>query len=117
MLEWIKVLGPILFSWPTAIIMGLLFFRKQIVHLFNKLTNAKISEAEIGPVKIKLEDLARQGEETLNIMNKISILMAQSRLLELETTEEKFGPVFTPEQLRKMKEHIQEFQKILQEAE
>ena len=38
--------------------------------------------------------------------------MAKSRLLELEITDGKFDPIFTPQQQEKMKKHIEELKQL-----
>lgn len=45
-------------------------------------------------------------------MNRFNLLMAESRLLELEITEGKFGVVFSSEPRSRMKQHIEELRKL-----
>lgn len=53
-LEWIKVLGPIILSWPMVIFLVVVFFKTPILKLFDRFTESSGSKAEIGPIKIEL---------------------------------------------------------------
>lgn len=53
-LEWVKVIGPILISWPMLAILVVLLFRTPIVTLFDRFTSSESSRAQIGPLTIEL---------------------------------------------------------------
>jgi hypothetical protein len=108
MLEWIKVVGPLVVSWPVvALILGVLF-RKSLVSLFTRLTDSPGGSAEIGPIKIALGELATEGRHAVRRLNRISEVMAESRLLELEITSQMFGTIFSAEQHETMTRQITE---------
>ncbi|HEY9881375.1 MAG TPA: hypothetical protein V6D29_23160 [Leptolyngbyaceae cyanobacterium] len=58
LLDWIKVLGPILFSWPFVILFVALFFRKPLLKILENFSESDINQAKIGPV-----ELGEQKEE------------------------------------------------------
>jgi C1A family cysteine protease len=54
LLEWIKVVGPLVISWPTFGLTATLVFRKPLLALIEKFTESPESKAEIGPLKLEL---------------------------------------------------------------
>lgn len=111
-LEWAKVIGALVFSWPVAALLVALIFRKPLHKLLERFTSSDEGKAEIGPIKIELGRIAREGQDAVNKLNRINILMAESRLLELEITETMFGGVFTDDQRERMKEDIAELRRL-----
>lgn len=89
-----------------AILVLVLVFRRPLMSVFERFVGSEGSKAELGPIKIELGKLALEGQQAVNSLNRINVVMAESRLLELEITEKTFGPMFTPEQRQKMKDHI-----------
>ena len=108
MLEWLKVLGPIILSWPVVGLVIVLIFRKPLLGLFERFSNASGSKAEIGPLKIELGKLAEEGKDAVGRLNRTTELMAESRLLELEITAGMFGSIFSEEQQARLKKQIEE---------
>ena len=53
-LEWIKVLGPILLSWPVVALLVVILFKASLLNLLERFTDSTGSKAEIGPIKIEL---------------------------------------------------------------
>lgn len=53
-LEWIKVLGPILLSWPMVALLVVILFKSPLLTLMDRFTETGGSKAEIGPIKIEL---------------------------------------------------------------
>jgi hypothetical protein len=76
-LEWIKVIGALLISWPVASLVIALIFRKPLLRLFDRFTSSDEGKAEIGPIKIELGKLAREGQDAINNLNRLNILMAE----------------------------------------
>jgi hypothetical protein len=113
-LTWIKEVGPTVLSWPTIGLIFIVFFRKQLLEILKQLGSADKFKAKIGPVEIEreLKSLAEKGHLAVSRLNRISELMAESRLLELEITESNFGPVFSADQQKRMKEHIEELRNL-----
>jgi hypothetical protein len=114
MLEWVKVIAPLLISWPVFGLIALVLFRKHILKLIEQFTNADVRKAKIGPIELEREltKLAEQGQEAVSKLNRLNELMAESRLLELEITEGGFGPIFTNEQQAKLRAQIDEFRTL-----
>jgi hypothetical protein len=115
-LEWIKVVGPLIISWPMALLILIPVLRRPILHLVERFTSSEGGKAELGPIKIELGKLAQEGQQAVHKLNRINLLMAESRLLELEITERTFGPMFTSEQRQRMKEHIEELKLLTGES-
>ncbi len=86
--------------------------RNPIKILIERLIKSESGKAKIGPVEIELGKLAEEGQQAVANLNRINLLMAESRLLELEITEGNFGPVFSKEQRERMKKHIDELRKL-----
>jgi len=63
-------------------------------------------------VKIELGRLAREGKDAVNNLGRLTILMAESRLLELEITAGTFGAVFSSEQRKQMNQQIEELRRL-----
>lgn len=111
-LEWVNVVGPVLLSWPIMALVIVLAFRKKLNRLFERFPGAHESKAEIGPLKLELGKLACEGQEAIGTVSRLSVLMAETRLLELEITEGKFGELFTKDRQSRMKKHIDELRAI-----
>jgi DNA-binding FrmR family transcriptional regulator len=105
-------------SWPTVCIVALLVLRKPISALIHRLIHSDSGgEAEIGPIKIKLGKMAEEGKKAVNTLNRISMVMAASRRLELEILNGGFAAVFSDAQNTEMRQHIEELAKLTKEAE
>ena len=112
-LEWIKAIGSLVLSWPVVIFVIALLFRKRLLSLFDRFIGSdEGSKIEVASVKIELGRLAREGKDAVNNLNRLTVLMAESRLLELEITAGTFGPVFTDEQRTRMNEQIEELRRL-----
>ncbi|MBE9158063.1 hypothetical protein IQ265_14685 [Nodosilinea sp. LEGE 06152] len=57
-LDWISVLGPILFSWPLVIVIVLVFFYRPLFNLLEKFSSNNIQKAKIGPFEIEESEQA-----------------------------------------------------------
>jgi hypothetical protein len=115
-LQWVNSIGPLLCSWPTVVLLALIVFRKPLSKLIQELINENVKRAKVGPVEIERElgKLAEEGKQAVENMNQLNILMGKTRLFELEVTEGKFGPVFSPEQRAQMQQHINELRTLMQ---
>jgi short subunit fatty acids transporter len=118
-LEWIKVIGSILLSWPVIGLLAIILFRKPLLQILLQFTSSDVRKAKVGPVEIEREfkKLTEQGQQAVKNLNRINELMAESRLLELEITESMFGRVFTADQQERMRAQIQEFRKLTRNAQ
>ncbi len=118
MLEWIKVIAPILISWPVVGLLALFILRKPFLKLIGQFTNSDIRKAKIGPIEIEREltKLAEQGQQAVSNLNRINLLMAESRLLELEITEGIFGTFFSDDQRNRLSAQIEEFRSLTGEG-
>ena len=111
-----KDLLQILISWPMVAIIAVLLLRKPIKNLVERLIQSESGKAKVGPLEVELGKLAEQGHQAVNNLNRINYLMAESRLLELEMTEGRFGPVFSEEHREKMKSQIEELKSLTESA-
>ena len=112
-LEWIKAIGSLVLSWPVVILVIALIFRKRLLSLFDRFIGSdEGSKIEVASVKIELGRLAREGKDAVNNLGRLTVLMAESRLLELEITAGTFGAVFSSEQRKQMNQHIEELRRL-----
>ena len=65
MLEWIKVIGPIICSWPVIGLLALVMFRKQLPRIIEQFTSSQSWGVKVGPVEFerKLTNLAVKVDE------------------------------------------------------
>jgi hypothetical protein len=117
-LEWVQAIGSLIFSLPVMILLALVIFRKPLYKLINQMTGADVKRAKVGPVEIEreLSNLAKEGKQAVETMNRLNILMAESRLLELEITDGMFGSIFSPVQRQHMQQQIGELRKLTHEV-
>ena len=116
--EWVKAIGPLICSWPIVILLALVIFRKPLHKLIDQFTGADVKRAKVGFVEIEREfgNLAKEGKQAVETMNRLNILMAESRLLELEITDGMFGSIFSPSQRQRMQEQIDQLRKLTHKA-
>jgi hypothetical protein len=65
-MEWIKVIVPLVLSWPVMVFVVVLIFRRPILTLLSRFGSGSGSEAELGPLKIRLGALAKEGESAVS---------------------------------------------------
>jgi hypothetical protein len=116
-LEWVKVLTGVIFSAPVMALVALIVFRKPLSDLIKRFSGEDVRKAKIGPVELERElgELADKGKQAIDNMSRLNELMAESRLLELEITEGMFGTIFSDEQRKRMRKHIEELRKLTAE--
>lgn len=98
--EWVKISLPLVVL--LVVLSALLILRKLLARL--SLADIK-KERELGRI-------IQEGKQVVETITQLSILMAESRLLELEVTKTMFSSIFTPEQQQKMEKHIEELHKL-----
>lgn len=76
-LEWIKVIGPLIISWPMALLILILVFRRPILNVVERFTSSEGGKAELGPIKIELGKLAQEGHQAVHNLNRINLVMAE----------------------------------------
>ena len=118
-LEWFKAVSAVLCSWPTLMLLMLVIFRRHLRDLIKQFTGAEVRKAKVGPVEIEREltALAASGKQAVDNVSRLTELMAESRLLELEITEGTFGTMFSAEQRQRMQTHIDELRKLTQPSQ
>jgi hypothetical protein len=109
----VKEILQIILSWPVAVIFSVILLRGPIKKIIDRLVSSESGKAKVGPIEVELGKLAEEGQQAVSQLNRINYLMAESRLLELEITEGKFGAIFNPEQQEKMKNQINEFKRLI----
>lgn len=110
-------LFPYLFSWPVASVLVVLFLRKPIMKIVERLINGKTGKAKIGPVEVELGQLADDGKKAVQQLNDINQLIAKSRLLELEITMTSLSPAFSETQQKQLAEITHELKEKLRELD
>lgn len=59
-LDWISVVGPLVFSWPFVILMAALYFRQPLLKLLENVAATNINKAKIGPVELQEDQVQTQ---------------------------------------------------------
>lgn len=95
-------------SWETVAIVAILSLRKPITLLMERLVSGQSGRAKIGPIEFELGKLAEDGRQAIEHLNRIHLIVAESRLLELEITRSHFSHSFSDEQNKKLSELIEE---------
>jgi hypothetical protein len=54
LLEWIKVVGPLIISWPPVVVVAIIIFREPLFALIKTFSESPESKAELGPFKFQL---------------------------------------------------------------
>ena len=107
-----KEILEILISWPTVTILVVVTLRKPLTRFIERLTQSDHVEAQLGPATIKLGQLVEEGDRAVKNLGRLQVLMAETRLLELEITDNHFGRHFSPEQRNQMKKQIEELRRL-----
>lgn len=63
----------------------------------------------------KFEKVSERSQQVLSSLEEVIVLLAESRLLEIEVTKMNFGRAFSYEQNRLMDQHIERFKKLLED--
>lgn len=111
-MESLKEILQIVVSWPMVAIVMAIVLRTPIKSLFDRLVQSEGGKAKVGPIEVELGKLSERSEKVISDLSRLNQLMFESRLLELEITEGKFGPLLTDEERTRMREHIEEFKKL-----
>lgn len=101
MSEIIQILQLFL-SWPAASIIGMVLMFKPINLLLRRLADSNTAKAKLGFVELEIGELTRKGKAAVDSMNSLSLVMAKTRLLELEVTKANFSRSFTSEEQIKL---------------
>ncbi len=113
-LEWVNAIGPLICSWPIVVLLTLGIFRKPLVNLIKQLTESDVKKAKVGPIEIELNKLAKEGKQAVENANRLNVLMAESRLLELEITNNMLDQRVSLEHRQQMQKHIDELGNLIQ---
>jgi hypothetical protein len=52
-LEWVKILGPILISWPVVGLIAILIFRKPLLALAHRFTGEDVQRVKFGSIELE----------------------------------------------------------------
>lgn len=110
----IKEIISALISWPMAVIVTVIVLRHPLTKLIHRLIHSDTGKAKFGPIEIELGQMAERGKQVVSDLNRLSTLMAETRLLELEITDSNFGPRFSRDQQERMKKQIEELKQLTQ---
>lgn len=83
----IKIL-ELLMSWPAAAVIIVVLLKQYVYKFLDRIIESKNSEVEIGSIKVKLGELVDKGSHTIDDLEKLQILMAETRLTELKFHKE-----------------------------
>ena len=107
-----KEILEILISWPTATILVVVMLRGPLTQLIERIARSDSVKAQLGPATIKLGQLVEEGDRAVKKLGRLQVLMAETRLLELEITENHFGGRFSPDHRHQMKKQIEELRRL-----
>ncbi|WP_368747653.1 hypothetical protein [Enterobacter cancerogenus] len=88
----------IISTWPFAFIFGLCILYRPLNLLFNRIVESNTAKAKLGFVELEIGELAKKGREAVDNFNELTIVLAKTRLLELEVTKENFSLAFSSSQ-------------------
>lgn len=115
-LAWFQAVTSLVVSWPIVVLFIVMVFRQRLLRLFDRLLSGEQGRVEVAGIKLELGKLVREGQSAVHSLHRLNILMAKSRLLELEITKA-FSPVFTDEQNARMTHQIAELERSIDQAE
>lgn len=116
MQHFIQILQTIS-TWPFAFIFGLCILYRPINLLFNRIVESNTAKAKLGFVELELGELAKKGREAVDNFNELTIVMAKTRLLELEVTKDNFSPAFSSSQQLNLNALMLELDKTISHLE
>ena len=114
LLEWVKVVGPLIFSWPVAIILLSVMFRELIRKLANRFIESSDAKAEFGPLKVQLGSIAKESQDVLERLNQFLELSARHKLFANEVLTSQLAHRFSAEQIQQMNEQADEIKALLE---
>ena len=114
LLEWVKVVGPLIFSWPVAIIFLSVMFRELIRKLANRFIESSDAKAEFGPLKVQLGSIAKESQDVLERLNQFLELSARHKLFANEVLTSQLAHRFSAEQIQQMNEQADEIKALLE---
>jgi hypothetical protein len=115
-LEWTKTIGQLVISWPVVAVVVVVVFRHQVRAIFERFVDSSGGKAVIGPLRIELGKLAEEGKTAVGRVNRVTEVMAESRLLELEITQQEFSTRFSDDQRRRLQQQIEELRTLTANA-
>ncbi|WP_375172009.1 hypothetical protein [Marinobacter sp.] len=107
----------LLASWQMVAIVAIISLRKPITLFMERLISGESGRAKIGPIEFELGELAKDGKEAIDKLNQVHMVIAESRLLELEVTQQNFSHSFTNEQSEKLSEIIRVLKRNISDAQ
>ena len=113
-LEWVKVIGPILISWPAAVLIVALVLRGQIEKLVDAFVKGDGGSLEFGSLKMELGKVVEDGQDAVDRLRRINETTAQSRVLELEIMMSSAASIFLDSaQKERIEDLIKTFHSLL----
>ncbi len=110
--EYLDILKLVL-SWPTIVLITILVLRKPILDIASRLISSDNSKIKLGIIEADLGTLTKKGNEVIDNLNRLNVVMAESRLFELNVTRDKFESMFSEEEHASMQQHISDLQDLL----
>jgi len=105
-------------SWPAACLVAVLVLHRPIARLVDRIVRSqKGGEVDLGPVKVKLGEVAEGGERAVRALNDLNLVMAESRELELRITDRMFGVLLQPSEREQLQHHIERLRQLRTESE
>lgn len=105
-----------LLTWQSVAIFAIIVFVWPIYRLISRLSDKDLKRVKLWLLEYEkgFEQIVKEGSGAVERINRLTILMAESRLLELEITQQSFGSWFTPDKQQRLEQHIDELRKIIE---
>lgn len=114
-LECLKVAVPLIFSWPGVALFIVIIFRKALLKLLIRLTQASEAKAELLGFKVEFKELAETGKYAVNTFNELNLVMAESRVKELEITTSLQSRGLSEGQVKQLEEDIEKLKNLIKQ--
>jgi hypothetical protein len=113
-IETIKSLLEILASWPVAIVIVALLFRKHLSAFF-----VTVRKGKVGPVEFERFDrILEKSEAAVEDIERLQLLIAKARLAELRAVDDSpYAPTEHKPALRIIADELQQQIELLEKAQ
>lgn len=116
MQNFIQIL-QVLLTWPTAFVFCICVLYKPITLLLKRIVDSNTAKAKLGFIEVELGELTKKGKAAVDNFNDLSMILAKTRMLELEVTKENFAHAFTAKQQVTLNNLMLELNKVMVDLE
>jgi hypothetical protein len=114
-LEYTKIVSGAVLSWPVVFVVVIYVFREPLHALFAATAEYRISKLRVGGLTVELNELRREGKEAVDRFNQLSLLMAESRIIEWEITAQTVGALLPADKVAEMEKKLDRMRELVVE--